>query len=151
MRLFFLILFIVLFVPIHSQVKIDDVGDGWKLRVDSAVSLIRNTDSDKYKLLIEVCNHISYWNGGFSTIEDSSTILITQRDMLYGSINNIAAIIILESKHLFYLKNNVKLPPHEEELRCYKYELDFLNKIPNVEPWLIGNAKDKIRLFSSLD
>ena len=126
MRSLFLLLFVVLFIPIHSQVKIDDVGDGWKLRVDSAVALIRNTDSDKYELLIEVCDHISYWNGGFSTIEDSS-------------------------KHLFYLKNKIKLPPHEEELRCYKYELEFLNKVPNVEPWLIGNAKDKIRLYSSFD
>ena len=91
MRLFFLLLFVVLFTPIYSQVKIDDVGDGWKLRVDSAVALIRNTDLDKYGLLIKVCDHVSYWNGGFSTIEDSSTILITQKDMLYGSINNIAA------------------------------------------------------------
>ena len=151
MRLFFLLLFVVLFTPIHSQVKIDDVGDGWKLKVDSAVALIRNTDSDKYGLLIKVCDHVSYWNGGFSTIEDSSTILITQKDMLYGSINNIAAIIIHESKHLYYLKNKISLPPHEEELRCYKYELSFLIIVPNVEPWLVDNAKDKIRLFSSLD
>jgi hypothetical protein len=151
MRLFFLLLFVVLFTPVYSQVKIDDVGDGWKLRVDSAVALIRNTDSDKYGLLIKVCDHVSYWNGGFSTIEDSSTILITQKDMLYGSINNIAAIIIHESKHLYYLKNKISLPPHEEELRCYKYELSFLIKVPNVEPWLVDNAKDKIRLFFSLD
>ena len=151
MRLFFLLLFVVLFTPIYSQVKIDDVGDGWKLRVDSAVALIRNTDSDKYGLLIKVCDHVSYWNGGFSTIEDSSTILITQKDMLYGSINNIAAIIIHESKHLYYLRNKISLTPHEEELRCYKYELSFLIKVPNVEPWLVDNAKDKIRLFSLLD
>ena len=151
MRLFFLLLFVVLFTPIHSQVKIDDVGDGWKLRVDSAVALIRNTDSDKYGLLIKVCDHVSYWNGGFSTIEDSSTILITQKDMLYGSINNIAAIIIHESKHLYYLRNKISLPPHKEDLRFYKYELSFLIKVPNVEPWLVDNAKDKIRLFSSLD
>ena len=151
MRLFFLLLFVVLFTPIYSQVKIDDVGDGWKLRVDSAVALISNTDLDKYGLLIKVCDHVSYWNGGFSTIEDSSTILITQKDMLYGSINNIAAIIIHESKHLYYLKNKISLPPHEEELRCYKYELSFLIKVPNVEPWLVDNAKDKIRLFSQLD
>lgn len=151
MKSFFLLFFVILFLPIHSQVKIDDVGDGWKLRVDSSVALIRNTDLDKYKVLIEVCDHISYWNGGFSTIEDSSTILITQKDMLYGSINNIAAILIHESKHLFFLKNKLKLPPHEEELRCYKYELNFLNKVPNVESWLISNAKDKIRLYSSFD
>ena len=27
----------------------------------------------------------------------------------------------------------------------------FLTKVPNVEPWLVDNAKDKIRLFSQLD
>jgi len=151
MRLFLLLLFVTLFSPIYSQIKIDDIGDGWKLRVDSALTLIKNTDSDKYELLSEVCNHISFWNGGFSTVEDTSTILITQRDMIFGSINNIAAILIHESKHLFYFKNHIQIPPHEEELRCYKYELSFLTKIPNVEPWLISNAKEKIKLYSSLD
>jgi hypothetical protein len=78
-----LLLFVTLFSPIYSQIKIDDIGDGWKLRVDSALTLIKNTDSDKYELLSEVCNHISFWNGGFSTVEDTSTILITQRDMIW--------------------------------------------------------------------
>lgn len=151
MRLYLLLLLTILFNPIYSQIKADDVGDGWKLRVDSALTLIKEIDYEKYVLIEEVCNHISYWNGGFSTIEDSTTILITQKDMLYGSINNIAAILVHESKHLFFLKNKIKLPPHDEELRCYKYELDFLVKIPNVEPWLILNAKDKIRLYSDLD
>lgn len=151
MKLYFLLLFTVLFNPIYSQIKADDVGDGWKFRVDSALTLIKEVDYEKYVLLEEFCNHISYWNGGFSTIEDSSTILITQRDMLFGSINNIAAILIHESKHLFFMRYNIKLPLHEEELRCYRYELEFLLKIPNVEPWLIENAKSKIKLYSSLD
>lgn len=151
MKSFFLLLFVTLSSPIYSQIKIDDIGDGWRLRVDSALTLIKNTDSDKYKNISEVCTHISFWNGGFSTIEGNSTILITQKDMLFGSINNIAAIIVHESKHLFYFKNKIFLPPHEEELRCYKYELNFLNKVPNIEPWLISNAKNKIRLYSSLD
>ncbi len=55
-------------------------------------------------------------------------------DFSVNATRNIAAIIIHESKHLFYLKNHIQLPPHEEELRCYKYELSFLTKIPNVEP-----------------
>ncbi len=88
MKSFILLLFVTFITPIYSQIKIDDVGDGWKLRVDSAVTLIKNIDPEKYEYLTDVCNHISYWNGGFSTIEDTSTILITQRDMLYGSINH---------------------------------------------------------------
>jgi hypothetical protein len=32
-----------------------------------------------------------------------------------------------------------------EEKLCYLYELDFLFHIPNVEPWLTQNAKNKIK------
>ena len=43
-----------IFLPIlgFSQIKIDDVGDGWKMKVDSAVSVIKNSDPDKYNILI---------------------------------------------------------------------------------------------------
>jgi len=40
--------------------------------------------------------------------------------------------------HLFFIKN--KLDQIKEEKICYDYELNFLLKIPNVEPWLIKHA-----------
>ena len=70
---------------------------------------------------------------------------------MMSSINNIAAIIVHESKHLFLLKINTRLTPSDEELLCYRYELDFLGKIPNVEVWLIDNAKKRIKYYSGLD
>ena len=71
-----------------AQIKIEDVGDNWKYKVTEALLLIKSTDSEKYLTLIEVCNHISFWNGGFSTTEDSKTIMISQKDMNFNSINN---------------------------------------------------------------
>jgi hypothetical protein len=52
---------------------------------------------------------------------------------------------------LFFLKHNCALTPNDEEIVCYRYELNFLGKIPNVEPWLIQNAKNKIKYYESLD
>jgi len=150
MRILLTLLLLMFFTNSHSQIKIDDVGDGWKMKVDSALKLIQRVDPDKYDIVTDVCNHITYWNGGFSTTEDETTIMITQKDMM-SSINNIAAIIVHESKHLFLLKINTRLTPSDEELLCYRYELDFLGKIPNVEVWLIDNAKKRIKYYSGLD
>jgi hypothetical protein len=146
--LFFLFIFTI---TSNAQIKIEDVGDNWKLKVTEALRLIEKTDSEKYLTLIDVCNHISFWNGKFSTTEDSKTIMISQKDMNFNSINNIAAILVHESKHLFFLKHNCSLPPNDEEIVCYRYELNFLGKVPNVEPWLIQNAKNKIKYYESLD
>jgi hypothetical protein len=67
--------------------------------------------------------------------------------MRFNSINNIAAILVHESKHLFYLKHNIKLPPNYEEILAYHYELELLSKIPNVEPWLVNNALKNIEYY----
>jgi hypothetical protein len=148
------VLFLLLFiftVKSNAQIKIEDVGDNWKSKVTEALLLIKSTDSEKYLTLIDVCNHVSFWNGGFSTTEDSKTIMISQKDMNFNSINNIAAILVHESKHLFFLKHNCRLLPNDEEVICYRYELNFLSRIPNVEPWLIENSKNKIKYYESLD
>ena len=146
-----ILLFFIFGINAFSQIKIEDVGDNWRSKVTEALVLIKNTDTQKYVLLMDVCNHISFWNGGFSTTEDSKTIMISQKDMKFNSINNIAAILVHESKHLFFLKYDCGLSPNNEEVVCYRSELLFLNRIPNVEPWLIGNAKSKIKYYESLD
>jgi hypothetical protein len=134
----------------YSQIKIDDVGDDWKVKVDSSLSLIKRIDPNKYELITQTCKHITYWNGDFSTTEDSVTIMISQKDMNFNSINNIAAILVHESRHLFYLKHKINLPPNYEEILCYHYELEFLSKIPNVESWLISNALKNIEYYGLL-
>jgi hypothetical protein len=127
---------LLLTTTVFSQIQIDDVGDGWKLKVDSALTLIKKTSPGHYKEISEYCNHITYWMGSFSTTQDSSTVVISVKDMKIGSVNNIACIIVHESHHLLLRKKHIKLEPKKEELECYEYEYGFLQMVPNVEDWL---------------
>jgi hypothetical protein len=143
------LLYVIFLLPIfgHSQMIIDDVGDNWKLRVDSALQVVKKYDSINYGKILTNCKKVSFWNGSFSTVEDSQTILITQKDMKHSSINNIAAILVHESTHLFIINKRLKYTPSDEEVFCYFVELRFLEKIPNVEDWLINNTKKMILYY----
>jgi hypothetical protein len=125
---------------VQSQLKIDDVGDNWKLKVQKAIIVIQAHDVEKYDALIGTCTHVGYWTGLFSTSEDSSTILLSTKDISGPSINNVAAALVHESLHLFIKRNGIKLDECDEEFLCYMYELEFLESIPIVEPWLIDHA-----------
>ena len=131
-----ILIFTLVTIPVFSQVQIDDVGDGWKLKIDSAITLIKKTDPVAYKQVSDNCDHITYWMGNFSSTQDSSTILISTKDMKIGSVNNLACIIVHESHHLYLKRNKIKMPVKNEELECYMYEYEFLKKIPNPEDWL---------------
>ncbi len=146
MRWLFVVLTCLISVNLSAQIKVDDVGDGWKAKVDSALSIIQQYDIQRYNLLVQNCNQVQYWNGNFSTTEGFS-IMISTREMRAGNINNIAAILVHESLHLYFKKGNCSLSPNDEEASCYAYELDFLNHIPNVEPWLIQHAKNQIKFY----
>ena len=128
--------FMLLTTTGFSQIQIDDVGDGWKLKVDSALTLIKKTSPEHYKEVSEYCKQVTYWMGGFSTTQDSSTIVISVRDMKINSINNIACILVHESHHLMIQNKHIMMEPKKEELECYQYEYGFLQKIPNPEDWL---------------
>ena len=127
-----------------GQIKVDNVGDGWVDKVNQALTLIKQIDSEKYDVLIDVCDHVTFWNGNFSTTEDSHTIMISQTDIMRGSVNNVAAVLVHESRHLYFRKNGIKLKEIDEETMSYIYELQFLEKIPGVEKYLIVNAKKRI-------
>ena len=133
---------------LFAQLKITDVGDGWKNKVDSALKIIQKYDIEKYNVILETCTVIGYWNESFSTTEGDSVILISTKDINNQSINNIAAILVHESMHLYIKQLYSKLNPNEEEVICYTYELNFLYKVPNVENWLIENATIKIKYYS---
>lgn len=130
---------IILPLTLSAQIKIDDVGDGWQGYMQQSIELIKHVDSTKYQQLIATCNHIGYWNGLYSTTEDS-TILISNREAQRGNIHDLAAALVHESMHLYIIQQQIILTPNEEETICYLYELDFLSKIPNVEPWLIQHV-----------
>ena len=70
-----LVFFLLLTFTLKSQIKIDDVGDGWKSQVESAISLIQTTDDLRYSLLIKNCNHIEFGVNGNSTTHDSTIVI----------------------------------------------------------------------------
>lgn len=146
-KLLFLIC-VFTFTSLMGQVTISDVGDGWKNKVDTALLLIKTYDLEKYNVINETCRVIGYWNESFSTTEGDSVILISTKDMFNGNINNIAAVLVHESMHLYIKQSHIKLDPRKEEVSCYMYELNFLQTIPNVERWLIDNARSKIMYYS---
>jgi len=140
-----------IFFPLilSAQIKIDDVGDGWKNKVEQAIEVVKQYDPEKYTLLMENCEHISYSLLPFSTTENGTTILIAQKEIIVGNINDLAATLVHESLHLYFLKNNMILPENEEEILCYTYELELLFKIPYIEPWLINHATKQIEFYQN--
>ena len=148
MKQLILCLNLIISFTVSAQIKIDDVGDGWKNKVEQALDTIKKYDVQKYYLIMENCSNVAYWNGGFSTTEGDSTITIPTREMKDGNIYNISAILVHESLHLFFKRTNFNLKPNLEEVVCYQHELEFLEKIPCVDSWLIENAKNKIKLYS---
>lgn len=132
-----------------SQIRIDDIGDGWKAKVEQALTVIQQTDCEKYDLLMTTCKHISYSTATFATTESGTTILIPRREMVVGNINDIAAALVHESLHLYMLQNKLIMPEADEEVLCYAYELEFLLQIPGVETWLLDHARKQIAYFSN--
>lgn len=145
------LVWILLLIPIigFSQIKVDDVGDGWKSKVDSAITIIKERDPEKYKILIENCNKVEFIIGDFSTTKPPKTIAITTKDIKGPSINNIAAILVHESFHLHIWNRGIKMSEREEEREAYKWEYDFLCNLPDVEDWLFLNAIKRIIQYSN--
>ena len=148
MKTWTLLILLILSSYSFSQVRITDVGDGWKGKVEQALDTIKKYDKEKYYLIMETCKVVAYWNGGFSTIESDSIITIPAKEMNNGNIYNIAAILVHESLHLYFLTTRFNLQPNVEEVIAYQHELEFLKKIPCVDEWLIENAKNKIKFYS---
>ena len=137
---------ILLILPnfLFSQIKIDKAGDGWDLKIDSALQLIKRTDIEKYRLLDSVCGKVEFWSSGFSSNEgkygEKGIILVAVKDVKLNSINNLAVVLVHESLHLHVLQKGYIIIPEQEEAWCYRYELDFIDKLSNPEPWLKQHA-----------
>lgn len=145
MRLFLLLLLI----PFTSsgQIRIDKAGDGWDLKIDSALTVIKQTDPQKFQLLDSVCQEVSFWISDFSSnelVENKGRIYVSVKDVRLG-INNLACVLVHESLHLYFLRRGVQMTPAEEENYCYRYELEFIQKLKNPEPWLKANALKHIQ------
>ena len=138
---------LLLFLPLsgYSQISIDKAGDGWHLKIDSALTLISQYDSAKFELLNDVCSKIEFWNGSYSTNDGDTVIVVAVNDVKLGSINNLALVLIHESLHLYLMDRGVELLTKAEENYCYRYELEFLEKLPNPEPWLTRHVLEQIK------
>lgn len=128
---------------LFSQVRVDQSGEGWKEMVDSAIILIKRTDTSAYNHLIKHCTKIGFWNGDYSSNERTE-IFVSRSDILLGSIENISCILIHESKHLELRSAGLSL--QEEECICYNYELEFIKKLKNVE-WLKQNCELRLNQY----
>ena len=147
MRSFLLCFFLPL--GLFSQPMIDVAGDNWAGRVQMSLDTIKKYDESSHNVINKSVDRISFWMGDFSsnvkTKEGERTILISANDMRSKSLNNICAILLHESVHLWADENNVGLNPHDEEILCYSLELELLKRIPGVENWLLEHAETQIK------
>jgi len=145
-------IFSILLLPsiCFAQPRVDKAGDGWDLKIDSALSLIKTVDPQKYELLDSVCQEISFWISDFSsnelTKEGVGRIYVAVGDVKLNSINNLATVLVHESLHLYFLRRGIQFHPVREENLCYQYELEFIEKLPNLEEWLKLNTLRQIQL-----
>ena len=119
MRLFLLLLLIPSICL--GQIKVDKAGDGWDLKIDSALTVIKYTDLQKYQLLDSVCQEVSFWISNFSSNElvgKTGRIYVSTKDVKLG-VNNLACVLIHESLHLYFLRKGVKMTPAEEEKEVF--------------------------------
>jgi hypothetical protein len=144
------ILFLLSHYISFGQIKVDDVGDGWKGKVDSALALIKEYDLGSYEHVIENCDRITYWLGSHSTSQYPSSVVIAVQDMKINSINNIACIIVHETVHLKLHAKGINISGNREELIAYTIERNFAERIPNIEPWILTHIDNQIKLFTAL-
>ncbi len=129
----------------YSQIEIPDIGDGWKNDVDSAIQLIKDTDTAAYRILMDNCKIIEFIISDHSSTKLPHTIAITVSDMKIGSINNIACLLVHESYHLYLSNFNLSpVNPDKEEYLCYLKEYEFMSKLAYVEDWLFINTFNKL-------
>lgn len=147
MRELLIFLLLLLNFEIFGQIKIDQVGDDWVPKVEQAIKLIKKTDKQKYNNLQKHCKRITFFDGRFSTIEGTQTIVLGNFDVKNESIENIASALVHETMHLIIVQNNMVLNEKEEECICYSYELSFLMNLPNCPPFLIKNCRRMLVSF----
>ena len=146
-----LLLFLISPLLAFSQMRIDDVGDGWKGLVEQALEIIEDTDTAKYNLVTRYCTQITYGLQPFSTTESGHVIILSTAEMRKGIVNDIAAAIVHESLHLYFVHNSIGASEQTEEAICYAYELEFLKQIPGVEQFLLDHALRQYLYFSEKD
>jgi hypothetical protein len=146
-----LLVSLLIFLTISCKAQtIAKAGDGWDLKIDSAIQLIKTIDPEKYKVFTDVCQRVDFWKSSFSStgvVDGDYTIFIADADIKLKSINNLAAVLVHESMHLVFVLEDAVMSEKEEEFKCYLYELSFIKNIPTPEPWLLANPYEKLQKY----
>jgi hypothetical protein len=145
------LLYLLLLSTISSAIVVDQAGDNWKSKVDSALVKIQQTDTATWQFVTENVSHISFWNGSFSTTEIDNngkwSVVISASDIRLNSVNNIACVIVHESYHISIAKQHINLNDCEEELAAYTYEQSFQTKLPDLESWISTSTLRWLELY----
>jgi hypothetical protein len=141
-----LILCLLLSNTVYSQITLPVTASQYVKTIDSAITLVKKIDINVYNRLDSMVDSIDMWLGAFSSCNDK-TIYISREDVLLG-VQNVAAVLVHESQHLWIWNKGIEVDKPVEEIMCYKYELAFLNKIPNCETYLKKHAIKSILEFS---
>jgi hypothetical protein len=145
------LLYLLLLSMVSSAIVVDQAGDNWKSKVDSALVKIQQTDTTTWQFVTENVSHISFWNGSFSTTEIDNngkwSVVISASDIRLNSVNNIACVIVHESYHINIAKQHINLNDCEEELAAYTYEQSFQTKLPDLELWISTSTLRWLELY----
>ena len=147
MRFILIILCFFTFNNVYSQIILPVTASQYTKIIDSAITLIKITDTAVYNRLDSMVDVIDMWLSAFSSC-DTKVIYISRNDVLLG-VQNVAAVLVHESQHLWIWDSKINLSKPDEEIMCYKYELAFLDKIPNCEKYLKKHAINAIIEFGS--
>ena len=145
MKYLVFLLYFFCFSKCFGQIKIDGGFSDWENLVRKSIELVKQIDSTYHQTLVTNCKRISFWNGPYSTTEDKS-IVISILDLKSESVNNIACVLVHESKHLELIQTK-SLTQSEEECIAYRYELDFITKLKNPELYLNKNCLEYLNKF----
>lgn len=140
----FLICLILFYCNLNAQIKIDKAGDFWDVEIQRSLDKIKIVDPFLYEFVETNVDRITVWNGSINTIniiDGKRVIVISSKNFGRGSINNLASTIIHEAYHIAHISDNNNVC--SEEMQAYLFELSFLFKITDVEPWLIEFVYDK--------
>ena len=91
---------------LFGQIQIDDIGDGWKCRVEQAIDVIKQCDQEKYNFLLQYCDHISFSLTPYSTNEAGHVILISQKEIINDFLHNhLYQMVHLKNLNISYKLN----------------------------------------------
>lgn len=144
MRIVNSLIFCLFFLSSNAQIEISEFDSLWKAKTDSALSLIKECDSSRYHFLEDNCTMIHFWISDFSSIVENGAILIPQRDVKYESVSTLASVIVKESMRLNILNNLITMNEGEEEMLCLIYQLDFLLRVPEADPEVIEDIRERL-------